>query len=67
MNTEARIDDRQAAAASGPLILVESASEWVLTKKFDPRLEVGSVFEYLGSLWTVTWESHDGFGEAPAH
>jgi len=49
------------------MILVESDQQWVLTHKFDPRLEVGCIFTYLGTLWTVTWESDDGFGPSATH
>ena len=44
------------------LVLLESAREWILSPKFDPRLSVGTVFEHLGIVWTVTWDSADGFG-----
>ena len=67
MDSATRFDDLQPMGPAAPLILVESTSEWVLTPKFDPRLEVGSVFEYLGSLWMVTWESRAGFGADQAH
>ena len=44
------------------LILVEAEGEWVLTPRFDPRLQVGSQFRLLGLVWTVTWDSETGFG-----
>ena len=49
------------------LVLVESNDEWVLTRAFDPRLEVGTVFQLLGNLWHVTWESRKGFGGGSVH
>ena len=54
-------------ALGGCLILVESSSEWVLAPKFDDDLQVGSVFEILGTEWRVIWESHEGFGVSRAN
>jgi hypothetical protein len=58
---------RDKAGQSGEgLVLLESAKEWILTPKFDPRLRVGTKFEHLGIVWTVTWDSGEGFGTAEA-
>ena len=46
-----------------PLVLVESATHWVLTRRLDSRLEVGSSFEHHGEVWTVTWDSDHGFAD----
>ena len=67
MFAQADAADLPAAVAQGDLVLVESGDEWVLTERFDPRLSVGSSFEYQGQLWTVTWESDEGFGETAAN
>jgi hypothetical protein len=45
------------------LVLAECDGEWVLASKFDPRLTVGSRFRVGDQVWTVTWESDEGFGE----
>ena len=45
------------------LILVESRERWCLARRPDPRLKVGTVFEYNGDTWVVTWDSGVGFGD----
>jgi hypothetical protein len=44
-----------------PLVLVESATGWVLTRRLDSRFEIGSCFEHHGEVWTVIWDSDHGF------
>ncbi len=56
-----------AEVADQTLILIETAAQWYLAPKLDPELEPGTMFLYDDRLWTVTWDSVQGFGEITFH
>ncbi len=51
--------------AGKTLVLIETASHWFLAPKLDPELEPGVRFLYNERMWTVIWDSDQGFGEHP--
>jgi hypothetical protein len=55
------------AAAGETLILLETDSYWVVAPKLDARLEPGAAIIYQDQLWSITWTSDMGFGEAAMH
>jgi hypothetical protein len=55
------------AAAGETLILLETDEYWVVAPRLDNRLEPGAAIIYQDQVWSITWTSDSGFGEATRH